>query len=168
MKRLRKRDARAAKGAAIITAEEIVKVFKSTMDFIRTQHNRFIVPDDFMKDHPERDKMVNYLKGLSWRGTESGAAQIAGVSLRKVREWREHEEFVEWEELADQACTDLVEEVLLYSAYVSGDRQMILAALKGRRPDKFSDRVEHTGPKGGPLTFQIVQDSVPRPKRLDD
>ena len=165
---MKKLDARASKGAPIVTAEEIVKVFKDTVAFIQHQHNRFIVPDDFMEGHPEREKMVNYLKGLAWRGTESGAAQIAGVSLRKVREWREYDEFVEFEELADQACTDLVEEVLLHSAYVSGDKQMILAALKGRRPDKFSDRVEHTGPKGGPLTFQIVQDSVPRPKRLDD
>lgn len=164
---MRKYDAKASKGAAIVTAEEIMKVFKSTMEFIQTQHSRFIVPDDFLPDHPERDKMVTYLKGLAWRGTESGAAQLAGVSLRKIREWRELDEFAEFEELADQACTDLVEEVLLHSAYVSGDRQMIIAALKGRRPDKFSDRVEHTGPKGGPIAFNIVQDSVPRPKRLD-
>jgi len=150
-----------------VTAQEILKVFKDTLNFIQTQHNRFLVPDDFMKDHPERQKMVEYLKGLSWRGTESGAAQIAGVSLRKVREWREFEEFADFEELANEACTDLVEETLLYSAYATGDTRKIEMALKARRKN-YNERLELSGPKGQPLTFNVILDSVPRPQRLED
>ena len=60
-----------------VTVQEIVNAINDTLNFIQTQHNRFIVPDDFMEDHPEREKMVTYLQGKSWRGTESGGARLA-------------------------------------------------------------------------------------------
>lgn len=144
-------------------------VKRAMMDALQLMHsfdNRFIVPDDFLPDHPEREKMIKYLKALSWKGTDSGAAMVAGVSLRKVREWREYEEFADMEELADKACTDLVHEVALTSAYTTGDRQMILAVLKAR-DERFADRQEITGAKGGPVQFQIHFGDIPRPKRLD-
>lgn len=149
-----------------VTINEVKKAMMDALSLMKSYHNRFIVPDDFLPDHPERDQIVTYLKALSWKGTDSGAAMVARVSLRKVREWREIEEFKDMEELADKACTDLVHEVALNLAYTSGDRQMILAVLKAR-DDRFSDRQEITGPKGGPIAFQIDFGGVPRPKRLD-
>jgi len=148
------------------TINEVKKAMMDALQLMQDFSSRFIVPDDFLPDHPEREKMVKYLKARSWKGTDSGAAQIAGISLRKLREWRQIEEFADMEELADQSCTDLVHEVALNLAYVTGDRQMILAVLKAR-DERFTDRQEITGPKGGPIPFQINFGDIPRPKRLD-
>src|SRR5690606_1383768 len=98
----------------------LATILKEAIDKARVFSSRFIVPDDFMLGHPEREKMIVYLKALSWKGTESGAADSARVSVWKVRnEWRRHKEFVEMEQLAHEACTDLVEETALMLGYLN-------------------------------------------------
>jgi len=112
--------------------------------------------------------MIVYLKALSWKGTESGAADSARVSVWKVRnEWRKYKEFVEMEQLAHEACTDLVEETALMLGYLNGDQRMIERVLKARRGDRYNDRQEITGKGGAPIEFTINLGGVPRPQRLE-
>jgi len=146
----------------------LANILKEAIDKARVFSDRFIVPDDFMLGHPEREKMIVYLKALSWKGTESGAADSARVSVWKVRnEWRKHKEFVEMEQLAHEACTDLVEETALMLGYLNGDQKMIERVLKGRRGDRYNDRQEITGKGGAPIEFTINLGGVPRPQRLE-
>ena len=112
--------------------------------------------------------MVLYLKALSWKGTESGAADSARVSMLKVRkEWRKIPEFRELEEMANEACTDLVEETALMLGYLNGDQRMIERVLKARRAEKYNDRQEVTGKGGAPIEFVVNLGNVPRPERLE-
>lgn len=156
-----------AKRRPKIYADELKDMLTDALAMGKALHERFIVDDDFMPDHPEREQMVQYLKAKSWRGNVSGAAMTAGVSMRKViKEWRQYEEFVEMEQFADQACTDLVEETGLFKVYSSNDKSLIRDHLKGRK--RYTDRQEVSGPDGAPLSFEINLTGIPRPRRLGD
>lgn len=149
-----------------ISVTFLKETFQQALSLLQGFHERFIVPDSFMKKHPEREQMVQYLKAKSWRGNDTGAAMSAGVSLAKVREWRKHEEFCEWEEMADQACTDLVEEAFLFHGLGTGDQQTLSRVLEARSA-RYTKRQEITGKGGGPITFEVKLGDVPRPKKLD-
>lgn len=136
------------------------------LQMTKTFNERFVVDDDFLPEHPDREAMIDYLKTKSWRGTETGAAQYARVSLKRVREWKKLPEFTEWEALADEACTDLIEEVALAQAYFGGEKSMLQTTLKARRAT-YADKQEITGKNGGPVEFKIDLGTVPRPQRLD-
>lgn len=144
--------------------EALRTILNSWMDEVRNNLNRLIVPDEFMEAHPEREQMVIYLKARAWKGTESGAADVARIPLTKLEQWRKHPEFSAWEERADEACTDHVEEMALQMAYVAGDRHMVDRILKGRRGRVYGDRQEITGKGGGPIE---ILSTVPRPERPD-
>ena len=148
-----------------ISVSVLKETFQQALSFLQGLHERFIVPDDFMKKHPERERMVQYLKAKSWRGNDTGAALSAKVSLAKVREWRKHDEFREWEEMADQAFVELVEEVYLFQGLVMGDQQTLNRVLEARSK-KYARRQEITGKDGGPIEFVVKLGDVPRPKRL--
>lgn len=168
MSRRRRREAFVGeKGNQNVSVDTLKRVLEEAISLVKSYNDRFIVPDDFLPDHPDREAMVTYLKALSWRGTTSGAAMSARVPPSKVREWRTLQEFVDWEEFANEACTDLTEEVLIFRGRSTGDRQMLERVLKGRRAEKYSDRQEITGPQGGAIPFEIRLDGVPRPNRIE-
>jgi len=146
------------------SATELARALLEAMNLVKVFNDRFIVADDFLPEHPEREKMVQYLVARSWRGTEIAACGAAGIPRSKLEEWRKYEDFKRWEKYAEEACTDLVEEMALMQAYLHGDKDLIKTVLKARRGDLYSDRVEHTGKGGGPI--EIIT-SVPRPQRLE-
>lgn len=154
-------------GATVVTSQELLATFKRALSLMEHFGARFLVPDDFLPDHPERDKMVAYLKGRSWRGTDSGAAILARIPVKKLKAWREIPEFREMEELADQACTDLPEEMALLKAYMEGDPAMIHEVLRARRSEKYGNKQEITGKDGGPVEFTISLGGMPRPQKID-
>lgn len=146
----------------------IVNVLKEALNLARSFSDRFLVPDDFLEHHPDRECMVLYLKALSWKGTTSGAADSARVPVYTVeKEWRTLPEFVEMERMANEACTDLAEETALMMSYVGGNPRTLERVLKGRRADVYSDRQEITGKGGGAVEFQVNLGGVPRAERLD-
>lgn len=146
------------------SATELAHTLVEAMNLVKVFNERFIVADDFLPEHPEREQMVQYLVARSWRGTEIAACGAAGIPRSKLDEWRKYEDFQRWEKYAEDACTDLVEEMALMQAYLHGDRQLIQTVLKARRGELYSDRIEHTGKGGGPI--EIIT-SVPRPQRLE-
>lgn len=146
--------------------EEMTSALREAVNMLQVFESRFVIPEDFLPDHPDRDKMIVYLKARSWKGTDSGAADSARVPLRTVRQWRQLPEFVELEQDADEACTDLAEEVAMKQA-VMGDTKMLDRVLKGRRKRVYNDRVEVTGQGGGPVSFEVKTGSIPRPRRVD-
>lgn len=145
------------------SATELARALLEAMNLVKVFNDRFIVADDFLPEHPEREKMVQYLVARSWRGTEIAACGAAGIPRSKLEEWRKYEDFKRWEKYAEEACTDLVEEMALMQAYLHGDKDLIKTVLKAKR-EGYSDRIEHTGKGGGPI--EIVT-SIPRPQRLE-
>lgn len=148
--------------------QALTGVLREALDIAQGFNERFIVPDSFLEHHPDRDKMVVYLKALSWKGTTSGAADSARVSVYTVeKEWRKIPDFNEMERMANDAATDLAEETAMMMAYVGGNRHLIDRVLKGRRADVYSDRQEVTGRGGGPVEFTVSLGNVPRAERLE-
>jgi len=141
------------------------RILNRARAFMKALHDSFVVPDDFLPKHPERQQMVEYLKERAWRGTDAGAASALRIPLSKLREWRKIPEFVDMEKLADEACTDLVEEQALFLAF-TGDKDMMRRVLEARRPEKYAQRVEHSGPRGQAIPIQVVLGDIPRPKRV--
>lgn len=152
------------KDKPIVGASALEQAIMQALHLTETFNERFVVDDDFLPDHPDREAMVAFLKTKSWRGTDTGAAQYARIPLTRLRGWREIEEFREYEALADHACTDLIEEVALAQAYFGGDKAMLQTTLKARRSNKYGDKQEITGRNGGPI--EISLGSMPRPKKL--
>lgn len=145
------------------SATELAHTLLEAMNLVKVFSERFIVADDFLPEHPEREQMVEYLIARSWRGTEIAACGAAGIPRSQLDEWRKYEDFQRWEKYAVEASTDLVEEMALMQAYLHGDRKMIQTVLKAKR-EGYNDRIEHTGKDGGPI--EIVT-AVPRPQRLE-
>lgn len=146
------------------TAAELAAVFTEVLRFVQHLHGKFRVPDDALANEPDRALMVKYLQARAWRGNEAGACYSAGISPADLEEWRQNEEFVKLEQMADKACTDLLEESAVIHAYL-GDKDMLKSLLKARS-EKFSDRQEITGKGGGPVEFTIKLEGIPRPQRL--
>lgn len=155
---------RKSKKSSAPTAEALARVINEALRFVQHVHGRFKVPEDALADEPERDSMVKYLQARAWRGTEAGACYSAGVSMLDLERWRQNPEFVKLENLADEACTDLLEESSVIHGYM-GDKDMLKMTLQARRA-KYSPRQEITGKGGGPVEFTITTGNIPRPKRL--
>lgn len=97
------------------------------------------------------------------------ACEAAGIPRQNVYEWRNADEDfkIAWEEaleagadvLEDEAkrrAVDGWEEPVHYQGKPTGSVRkysdtLLMFLLKGRRPEKFKDRLEHTGKDGGPI-----------------
>lgn len=152
-------------GSQSYEAEKLKQIISETFQVLRAFYDRIVIPDDFMADHKDRDSMIVYLKALSCKGNETGAAYAAKVSMKKLREWQQIEEFAEMEDFANQAYTDLLKEIAT-AQIIAGDKALLQSFIRARDPS-FAERQEITGPKGGPIPFQISFEGLPRPKRLD-
>jgi hypothetical protein len=115
------------------------------------------------------EEKVAFLDALSETGNISESARIAGVPRRTVYDWRDADfQFAEaWAEavergvdaLEDEAtrrAKDGTEEPVFYQGVECGSVRkfsdtLTIFLLKGRRPDKFKDRVANTlsAPDGG-------------------
>lgn len=143
---------------------EMARMLVEAMNLVPILQGRLIISDAFLPDHPEREDMVAYLQARAWKGTDAGSCYVAGIPRDKLEEWRKIAEFRQWETWAEEACTDLAEEMLLLQGYLGGEKDALARALKARRSAKYNERQEITGKGGGPIE---VISLVPRPQKVD-
>ena len=117
-----------------------------------------------------------FLAGLEDGMTIAAASKAAGAGRRTMYDWREADtDFAAaWDDayetgtdvLEDEAkrrAADGVEEPVFYQGEkVATVRKysdtLLIFMLKGRRPEKFKDRHEHTGKDGGPIETKEMSD----------
>lgn len=121
-------------------------------------------------------KKAAFLAAFEEMHVVSDAAKAADVGRSTVYEWAEKDaEFAKaWDELVDRS-TDLlereayrraavgVEEPVFYQGKKVGtvkrfSDNLLMFLLKGRKPDTYRDRVEHTGAGGGPVEHRMRLD----------
>jgi len=115
-----------------------------------------------------------FLQKLRAHGSVFAAAQHAGVARYAAYRWREDEEqFARgWNDAKEDCLAEIersfydravhgVEEPVLYQGNKVGslrrcDTMAAIFLLKGRRPEAFRERHEHTGPGGAPIAPPAV------------
>jgi len=132
-------------------------------------------PEPSPFEHIQHPKKRAYLAALSETGNKSRATEIAGIdrSTPYTKQWLEDSEFQEGVHRAEHMAADLLEEearrravdgvsepVGWYRGTAGGTVRrysdtLLIFLLKGARPDKYRERMEHTGPDGGPLGVKI-------------
>lgn len=101
------------------------------------------------------EKKTAFLAELGERGSVYHAAKAAGVGRRTVYNWREDDgDFAKAWDDAIEDCVDMVEESLFQRAKKQ-DTVAAIFFLKNNRA-KYRERVEHTGPDGGPIVMVYV------------
>lgn len=111
-------------------------------------------------------------------GNIAGASRLSGVGRRTVYNWLEEDE--EFVTLFDEAALDAgdnleqearrralvgVEEPVWHRGRRVGHVRkysdtLLIFLLKGAKPDKYRERFEHTGAKGGPIKLeQVIKDA---------
>lgn len=113
---------------------------------------RYGIVEDSPYDPPGKypQDAQDYLEGLSRCGTLSGAAKLAGVSVRRVYEWRKQiEGFYDEEDIAKYCFTDVLEEDLFKCGLGIDPRVQGMArvkaldrAIKANRPEKYNDNID--------------------------
>lgn len=93
----------------------------------------------------------------------AGACNAAGFGTSAAYDWRHDDsEFAaEWDAAVDEG-TDRLEDEARRRAMDTSDTLLIFL-LKGRRPEKFKDRMqqEHTGTNGGPIEIRTITAKLP-------
>lgn len=121
-----------------------------------TQPSQPVVDDDKVSPDPKR-RFLAYLRDFFSVGK---AAQLAGLSRSQVVKWREEDpEFArQWDDIMQTHLDELERE--MYERARRKEKPDTIAGiflLKGHRPEKFADRIQHTGPDGGPLQIVVGQ-----------
>jgi hypothetical protein len=119
-------------------------------------------------------KVERFLSALREGRSVSAAAADAGVSYRLAYYWRAKDaEFAKaWQEALEEGTDRLEDEARRRAVegttkpiYHRGERvgevqvysdALLMLLLRARRPDKYRDRVEHTGKDGAPLEVKEV------------
>jgi hypothetical protein len=120
------------------------------------------------------EKEAAFLETLAESANVTKSCEINGIARRSAYEWREKDpDFAKrWDEainlgvdaLEDEAVRrgrDGVDEPVFYQGQVCGmirrySDTMLIVSLKARRPEKYSERFQHTGAEGGPITTEVV------------
>ncbi len=110
-----------------------------------------------------RSRKVTFLEVYSRSGNKREAAKQAGVSLRQHYNWLDRDpEYAEALQIAKEEATEVLEreafrrgvegweEPVFYRGEQVGkitkySDQLLVVLLKGNKPEKYKDRVEHTG-----------------------
>ena len=96
-------------------------------------------------------KRAKFLEVLAEGWSVQKAAAAAGMGRSAAFAWkREDHEFAAAWEAAYEDGTDHLEDVAQSRAEGASDTLLIFL-LKGRRPNKYRERIEHTGKDGGPI-----------------
>lgn len=123
-------------------------------------------------DAQKRAYLVGYIRG----GTKTSAAAAAKVSLRTGWNWRHdasdpaflaafrQADGIRGERMEDEAWRrghDGWEEPVYQGGQLVGTLHkhsdtLLIFSMKGEMPGKYRERVEHSGPKGGPIPIAQV------------
>jgi hypothetical protein len=118
--------------------------------------------------------MAKFLAEFAQCGNVLRSAQAVGVGRKTVYDWLKREPFKALYDDAHEDALDQLEEEarrravdgVLKPVYQQGHRVgtikeysdvLLITLLKGKRPDTFRERVEHTGKDGGALTLEVVR-----------
>ena len=117
-------------------------------------------------------KEGKFLAALAETGNVTKACGIAKIGRMTVYDWRDGDEYftTRWEKALDKGADALedeatrrahdgVEEPVYFKGEVVGHVQkysdtLLIFLLKGRRPEKYKDRFEHSGKAGDPLRIE--------------
>ncbi len=80
-----------------------------------------------------------YIVSYAVRGTKMGACKLTGVSYGVVEKWMKDKEFSEALQNAVDIVQDTLEEELIRRA-MNGSDQLLLAAIKAAKPDKYNPK----------------------------
>ena len=126
---------------------------------------------NYTKRKPE--KVAKFLAALSSGATVEKALAASGISRGTVYEWRKADKaFAEqWDEAVEAGTDGLEDEAVrrgrdgVEKPVFQGGKQvgfvqeysdtLLIFMLKGRRPEKFKDRHEHTGKDGGAIEVDV-------------
>lgn len=115
-----------------------------------------------------------FLAAFSECGNITKAAEMAGCSRCTHHKWlSESHEYPELFEQAKESASDKLEqearrravegtkEAIYYQGEIVGHKMiysdnLLMFLLKGERPEKFKDRTELTGAKGGPIQLEAM------------
>ena len=100
-------------------------------------------------------KQKSFLAAFAFCGNVTHACRNSKVGRRTHYDWleRDAEYAVAFESAHDEAADNLEEEARRRA--MAGSDTLLIFLLKGARPDRYRERHEHTGPKGGPFEFTI-------------
>lgn len=90
----------------------------------------------------------------------SEAARAAGMGRRSAYDWREDDaDFAAAWDDAIEAAADKLEQVAFERAKAGTSDRMLEILLKAHRPQfREKQRLEHSGPDGGPIEYQRLSD----------
>lgn len=115
------------------------------------------------------------LTGIAQTGVIGKACELAGVARKRYYEWLESDpDFVDGKNLAFAAFGEKLESEALRRAHDGWDEPvfyrglmqghvhkysdtLLIFMMKGAMPDKYRDRIEHTGANGGPILIKEVE-----------
>jgi hypothetical protein len=137
------------------------------------------------KPAPPKEPKEAFLEALSNSGNVRAACLAGGISKTHIYRLREEDEGFKkrWDEALDDACEVLEaearrqaiygskEETVIYNArgrvkekkvVTKSGKTLIIFLLKAHKPEKYRERYEITGPKGGPValsgSFRVALD----------
>ncbi len=100
-----------------------------------------------------RDVQARFLAALAEGASVRDACRAAGIAPDTAYRWRRQSTrfAAAWDEALEQAL-DRLETVAYRRAYQASDR-LLVWILANRRPERWNvrQRVEHSGPDGGPI-----------------
>jgi hypothetical protein len=116
-----------------------------------------------------------FLSALRNSGNVRAASLAAGIGRKTAYRHRERSKnfAADWDEAIEDACDAMEAEAFRRAMQgvekpitVAGEREVIrdysdtllIFMLKAHRPQRFRERVEHTGDGGGPITLHVVYD----------
>lgn len=100
-------------------------------------------------------KKKAFLAAFAFCGNVTHACLNSKVGRRTHYEWLEKDAkyAAAFESAQDEAADNLEEEARKRA--MGGSDTLLIFLLKGALPEKYRERYEHTGPKGGPFEFTI-------------
>ena len=108
----------------------------------------------------QRAKKAAFLVAYRRSGIVTSATRAAGINRTTYWRWTEHD--LTFSAACKQAETEAVEIVeaelrrrALLKTPKTRDTTALIFYLKAHRPEKYRERIEHSGPGGGPIPIDL-------------
>lgn len=127
------------------------------------------------------EKEAEFLAALSETANVTHSCEVTGIARASAYEWREADEGfkAKWDAALVLGTDALEDEAIrrakvgtLKPVFYQGEEcgtireysdTLMIVMLKSRRPEKFKERHEHSGPGGGPMVFQTINYGTEKP-----